>query len=1280
MAVTLWPPITRDDLRAAAGRAGFDTTFPLLVRRLIAETADGLTELDMPGGSGVAAGGFDGIVTAAGQTLEVPAGTSVWELSITDNSGKKADDDYGKRLTGPDGGSTDRTTYVQVILSAWTKGRSWAADRSKEGRWKQVRALNLDAVHAWLDHAPATTAWLADQLGKTVPGVRSLADWFEQTWLPSTRIALGEEYILAGRDAAAGTLLAALIAGQATVTIKGELTGDEFLAFVAAALTRAETPVRDVLQARALVVSDPGSLAQLMAQQAPLVFVMSDPRLAASLPARHPHQLVLLVPSGNDATVTVDRVDAQVVSELLRACGEPWERATSLGALARRSLPGLRRTLAVNPASLAPSWVDGADTVHRRLLLIGSWDGSNPADRDVLQTVTGRPYADVEDVALALAAAGDTPMLGRLADHWHLLAPADAWMLLSSRLTRDDLTTYIATVKRVLSESDPFVGMDVAARLRAQWAGTSRQYSATLRQGLARTLALLGSTDSPLPATSWTTGADLAREPVREILAAANADRSYCLWTSLTDVLGLLAEAAPEEFLTAMRDGLQTPEPLHTRMFTDAPGRDGLLGSPATHSEFLWALQALAWSPEHFDDVVDVLAGLAALDPGGRYSNRPSQSLADVFSCWHPTTGADDAQRMAALRRLLRTQPDVARRLLVDLIPDGPEMQMAQGRPRFRAWKRDRVMTREQVRNSVAAVVDLLLDDLQDRPERFLALLAKVDRLSPDHRKRLADGLTALSGSLDDATRAMLYDALREKAARHREYAGTAWALPDDELRVLEQAAAAIAPRSAVLETAWLFASDWVELGDRSRRDDLAVYDAAVRERRADAVGRVLQEGGLDAIAQLAEGTRVPQLVGVGLAAHTDTFDGQMLTWLEEDGARSAVGFAYLSQRLRDGGDALLDELLTAATSAEAKAAILRATYRPLEAWDRLRTLDAAVADAYWQNFSYYGLGPDFAGVVPAAQGLISVGRWAAALNLLSLYADQATTLDAAQLAATACEGLLAAESDPDVGQLSSHDLNRVVQLLDRHRDAIGNQRIINIEWQLFPAFGFEPSALALHSALTADPAFFAEIVGYAYDEDNPAEALPAEEPDGAPDATGAAGEDDSQAGSRRRDMALRAFDVLRSWHGCPGTGPDGTVDSDDLRDWVIVARDLLRSKHRTSSGDEEIGRVLAHAAPDVDGTFPPRAVRDLLEELVSDQIEQALECEIINKRGIVSRGTYDGGDKEQVLAEEFRTAAEQARTWPRTRRILRRMADWYEREARLVDNQAERHRRGLHE
>lgn len=109
-AMSPWPPIDRDDLRHVAGSAGFDTTFPLLIRRLIAETAVGLESVDMPGGSGTAAGGFDGVVRATGSSEFVPQGVSVWELSVGGGQ-TKANKDYEKRIDAPDDLSTGEVTY-----------------------------------------------------------------------------------------------------------------------------------------------------------------------------------------------------------------------------------------------------------------------------------------------------------------------------------------------------------------------------------------------------------------------------------------------------------------------------------------------------------------------------------------------------------------------------------------------------------------------------------------------------------------------------------------------------------------------------------------------------------------------------------------------------------------------------------------------------------------------------------------------------------------------------------------------------------------------------------------------------------------------------------------------------------------------------------------------------------------------------------------------------------------------------------------------------------------
>jgi hypothetical protein len=1295
-----WPPVSRDNLKQAAASDGFDGVLPQLVRRLIAETADGLTALDMPGEGGVAVGGFDGVVTADRATLEVPAGTSVWELSVAKGSGAKADGDYGKRLSGPEGRPTGDVTYVQLILAPWIHAATWASQRSKEGRWKKVRAFNLDAVRAWLDRAPATAVWLAGRLGKDVPGARLADDWFDRTWVPSTRRPLAADAVLAGRGPAAAELLSGLAAGRSALTVAGDLGADEFRAFVAAANTRANVQQRDGLKARTLLVDDAASLARLVALPQPLVLVLADPRLAAAVPAGGPHQLVLLSPPGGDADVQVGPVDPRAVAELLAAAGEPTERADDLGALARRSLAALRRVLAVHPASLRPAWADRPDLVCRRLLLLGGWNAADPDDKALVERITGRPWADAQDTALALADVRDTPMLGRLDDSWHVVSPSDGWLLLHPHMTRDDLDALRAAAVEVLTEPDPLYGLDSAELMREQMKGRRRRFSFGLRHGLARSLALLGSTSGPVPTTGSTTGAEQARRAVRDVLTAANADPTYAVWAGLRPVMSELAEAAPEEFLNAMQEGLGSPEPLHARMFTDGDGTGGLLGPSSGHSELLWALENLAWSTEYFDEAVDVLAALAELDPGGRYANRPARSLIDIFSCWNPTTSADEEQRELALRRLLRDYASVTQALLVALIPDGHDVQMGHRGPQFRDWKRVPVLTYADVARNARVVGALLLESLAEDVPPLLTAIDKIDHLAPEHRRELCDKLFRLGESLsDEADRAALSEALRAVAARHREYSDAAWALPTDEISPVEAAAAALAPRAPLHRHGWLFAKAWVEIGDLSRRDDFQAYDLRVQEMRASAVAEILDVEGLSGVEALAAETQWPYLVGVALAdVVAPASDAEMLAWLVQTPPRREVAYAYLCRRTATADQQAVDALLAGTGDPYSKAAVLRAAGDPLSAWARLDALGEDVAQAYWKDFSFFGLG-DFKAVAQAAAGLMSVGRHAAVLALISLYSAQVDNPEGAELAASACEALLAAgQPDPELSALSSHDFQTVIALLHSHREVLGRHRLVNLEWQLFPALGFEADAPALQEALADDPAFLAEIVELVWPPDQDLSSVAAPSSTRTADGSGRADEhdgdgnrgaeddededrgggDDGDRDAARRTMALRAYEVLQSWRRVPGAGADGVIDAQRLEEWVGEARALLTERGRLTSGEREIGRVLAYALPDPDGTSPPRAVRDLLERVRSDELDNGLALGTYNRRGVTSRGMFDGGDQERVLADGYRQQAAGAATGPRVRRLLRRLADSYEREARRNDEEAERRRRGL--
>jgi hypothetical protein len=131
-------------------------------------------------------------------------------------------------------------------------------------------------------------------------------------------------------------------------------------------------------------------------------------------------------------------------------------------------------------------------------------------------------------------------------------------------------------------------------------------------------------------------------------------------WASLGDVTPLLAEAAPDAFCEVLEDVLANGQPVVAELMKDD---GGILGG-CRHAGLLWALESLAWSPVYLTRLTQILGGLADIDPGGRWSNRPLASLTDVFLPGRSHTYATPAQRLAALDALGEHWPLQSWRLL----------------------------------------------------------------------------------------------------------------------------------------------------------------------------------------------------------------------------------------------------------------------------------------------------------------------------------------------------------------------------------------------------------------------------------------------------------------------------------------------------------------------------------------------------------------------------------------------------------------------------------------
>jgi hypothetical protein len=274
----------------------------------------------------------------------------------------------------------------------------------------------------------------------------------------------------------------------------------------------------------------------------------------------------------------------------------------------------------------------------------------------------------------------------------------------------------------------------------------------------------------------------------------------------------------------------------------------------------------------------------------------------------------------------------------------------------------------------------------------------------------------------------------------------------------------------------------------------------------------------------------------------------------------------------------------------------------------------------------------------------------------MNLYVRNEDRRIAADLVVQTLEEFVRLPDDHDEARrVSSYELR---QLLDYVRDSeIDEERLAVLEWQLLPALGYDARSPILERRLAREPHFFVELVSLVY------KPRGAEMPEDVPE-----------------HVAKNAYRLLHQWRTPPGSTEEaGTIDSDVLDAWIVEARRLLAEADRREVGDIEIGKVLSYARGDEDGTWPTKAVRDLIERIASPEIEEGLQVQLYNNRGTTSRGVFDGGDQERALVARYNDLASHIRdSWPRTAAVLSGLARSYERDARRLDEEAERMRQDM--
>lgn len=1249
------------DLVLWADRRDAQAMLPQLLKRLAFASLEKIERIYFRSDEGVQLEGYDGIVCVASGNAFVPDGLSVWELSSQKDVKGKADEDYAKRTENPLGINPAGSTFVFITPRRWSNKEKWAEARKQEGVWKDVRAYDADDLATWLEQVPSVHIWFSILLGKHPPGVNDLLSFWEE-WSETTDPPMIPELVTNSREKAV-TEIHRWLRGQPTALGLKGATRDEALAFFAAAVLQMPDEEKEAILARAIIVDDVAACRQLSRSRNSLILVpiFTDRSTVPQAAAAGHHVFIPLDQSEPPlrGTIQLSRLRYEGAKKALQDMGISEDRARDLAVIARRSIGALRRKIAISPAILKPEWAK-PETARALLfaVLAGQWDNRNIADQEAIARLAGRESPDLRDLLIQWANESDPPV--RLVGNtWMVACKEDAWSLLARYLTRDALDRFEAVVLDVLGEVDPRYDLPAKDRWLAGTLDKELKRSALLRKGLAETLGIMAAYSDSYPLGDAWTGQEWAARIVRELLDLVT---DWKLWASLSPLMQLFAEAAPDTFLDAAERDLSGEKPILADLFQDVHDGQYHLMISSPHTELLWALELLAWSPEYLSNASLLLAMLARIDPGGKLGNRPLQSLHNIFLSWYPCTAASLEQRLRVIDNTRKREPQVAWSLLAGLLPQSTRVAHRTAKPNWRDWvpEEDGPVTYNELFKATGEILSRLLEDVGTDGERWRTLIGALDNL-PAQFDTIIEKLYALDlKTLSLADRLHIWSSLRSLISRHLEYPDARWALQKEAVEHLQHVYARFEPEDPVMKRSWLFSNRpyLLEGGYSNWRE----RDEAVSKARVQAIEELLELAGLEKVLELASQVDRPWIVGFALG-QGKALDGQEELLLNKalgshETALRDIALGFLQGRASLKGVQWLEDLRSwevwHAWKIKQRADYYRCLPFTGHTWDILEGEDADTQRLYWsqvEGFGHYGL--QIEDCERALLRFVEYGCLGEAMEFLTLHIYRSSPPFRPILVAGVLEQIIEGSKTHKInwGNLS-YDIWMVLEFLEKYEE-VEEVRLAQLEWFFLPLYrhGKNPPKV-LSKALSEDPSFFVEVIKWMSRAD---------------------GEGPMDLTEEQIARVRLGYELLDQWRRPPGLNEDGSIDSVKLRAWISRARELASEIGRREVCDQHIGQMLIYYPEGADKAWPHEALRELIEELASNQIESGIRTGIYNSRGVVTKAFGEGGGQERVIAERYHTYAKiLSDGWPRTARLMRQIAESYESDARQEDMRAE--------
>lgn len=612
---------------------------------------------------------------------------------------------------------------------------------------------------------------------------------------------------------------------------------------------------------------------------------------------------------------------------------------------------------------------------------------------------------------------------------------------------------------------------------------------------------------------------------------------------------------------------------------------ESLFNTP-NYTYLLSSLELCSRDPREFNSVVEILIELNNIKYSNNFYNSPFNSLKELFIPWVNHNSSFLFLRLNKLNEILIKNKEVGWKLLEFLLSRQSNVSHGIEKPTYRNFATMQKPLKQKIDDYNSKIEENSIIYLDDDVEKYRFLIKQHPKTqNSDYKQRIIEKLENYE---DSDNFVIIWNELLDLVCWMKRINTKREKFSKNDIELLEKISKKFEPTNIIERSEWAFDKHTI----RTSKPNII---ESMRNERKNIIANLIKEKGFEGIETLIKHVKLPELLGNYVSEYE--FDEEVLKLLNTDENNDKFVNSYIRNKSFKNFNwtkQTFEKIKSEDNEYLIKFFIF--IYPNEKNWELLNRCHQQVIDGYWiqcNSFSYESK----EGIMNHINKLIEYSRFSDAVESLAHYLDK---LDTSYIGDT-----LFSISEK-IEKIENYYLDTILEHL--HETNYERKKLMKLEFGFSEYYMIEKPnyPLIIHEEIVKNTDLFCCLIKNLYNE-NPL-------------------------------YVYRSTSILDSMSIIPGLDDNNNIDVAFLREWINKCEIKLKD-----SSSFYLYYYLANLfanTPEESENWPQDEICQIIDGFNNDILTNEFSVAISNKRGLIVKDIFEGGNEEISLADKYQKYA----------------------------------------